>query len=135
MNWQDFLLEPACDQVPLRSGFAAAFGVPLDRVAVVDSIQEAPTGMLVLAERYPVRGDFLCQLSVYAFEQARDREPLQTIGQLCAALGIRALVPDLSADPYAMILVDPIAGVREVGIDARRLDDFNEYYLVCESGS
>lgn len=132
MNWQDILLEQRFDQATLKRALAAAFDVSSDSVSVVDSIEEAPKGVSVVAEQTSINGDFCCLLSLYVVEELAGRDPVELTRRLCSILNIQALISDDSVNPYSMLLINNAAEVRPVTLDVESLDQREEYRLSRE---
>lgn len=133
MNWQDILLERQFLKTVLKQALATAFDVPSAEVSIVDSIEEARSGVPILAEQTPTKGDFRCLLSLYIVEALASRDPVEVTRRLCKILNVQALVSSKSPNPYSMILIDQAAKTRLVTLDAKSLDQSEEYRLSKEA--
>lgn len=134
MIFGDVLLERWVEGAELAGALSAAFGVPAAHVGLVESIEQLAAGPLphgrpVVAEVAPARGDFACRLSLFVVDALSGRDPVQVARRLCERLELRALVPDRSNNPYSMLLVERTGAVRTVTLDARSLDEDDEYRL------
>lgn len=130
MNWHDILLEQCFDDITLQRALAQAFDVPSRSVIIVDSIENAPGGVCVVAEKTRTKGDFRCLLSLYVEPTLAPKDPVEVTHRLCSNLGIQALISDQSPNPYSMILVNKTIGARPVALDAESLDVREEYRVV-----
>jgi hypothetical protein len=117
MLWQDLLFESPIEASTLARALAGAFGIETTAVRIVDEITPSldSTGVRVLAERTPRRGQFPLQLSVYL------RDP--------------ALPPRLASFPATMAVAQQLAGhVQSAVLITGDGDQADDDFLVRPTG-
>ncbi len=129
MNWQDVLLERHCDEMALKQAVAKAFDVLSNKVGIVNSIEDAPRWISIIAEHTHAKGDFRCLLSFYVDDTLASRDPIKVTQRLCSILKVRALISDLSSNPYSMLLINEATEIHTVVLDTESLDMHEEYRL------
>ena len=132
MIWEDILIERQFDYSTLSRALAESFEVPIDQVAVVGSVEEIANRTAVVCVQLAVNGDFECLLSVYVADSLADSNVLTVLARLCSTLKVRALVSDMSANPYTMTLIDMSGEARAASLDVESWNR-DEYRLSAES--
>jgi hypothetical protein len=129
----DVVAQRRPDDEHLRSALAVVFGIPEDRVLLIEDVSgyEKSAAADVVCLSSSVEGEFTCLLSI---DIARCTLPYDTREQLlqrfCELLGTSFLVPDEDINPYVFWLYSAGAVSVKVGIDADALD--RDRYLIVE---
>ena len=111
-------IQPTAAQ--LSSAVARALGVLVDRLRVID-VTDGGTDAVshdVVAVRARGKGEFALSLSI----PSKDPE-LFVAARLAKILSCRALISDLTVNPYLWILVDDQGAITHVAVDVRALDE------------
>lgn len=140
MNWTEIAFDCARADDRLRQAWAAAFGVGLEAVAVIEDIAEedpwVDPRVRIALERFTRPGEFPLQIMVLLRGEdleARVVDPERervVIARLCAELDCRALTANDSANPYEWTLHTPDGEVTSVQVDANQLDEANAFVLL-----
>lgn len=137
MLWHDLLFDKALDDGTLADGFACAFGVRPDQVAVTgnldletwDRLREAP----IVIELRPGAGQFLFGVSPRLRSPETERAVATAaqgeaiIARLCALWQAHCLFDDGTVNPYGYVRMHPSGRVDHVTLDAAALDERDEY--------
>jgi hypothetical protein len=128
----DVLVDRKLTSDEIVSVLRQVFGLSSSEVLVVDEMPEEPIGNNVglICERREVNGEFCLILSLYVqdgkFSHCNEAD---TIGRFCEISHCRCLISDNSINPYSFFLVQSPKGLKNVFLDANRLEDNEEYTL------
>jgi hypothetical protein len=131
MLWQDLLFDHPIEAGKLARALAVAFGIETAAVRIVDEIMPSldGTGVPVLAERTPRRGQFPLQLSVYLRDPALPWRvasfpaTVALVQQLARQVQSAVLIAGDSDQAEDDFLVQPTGEVFRVTLDDRLDDD------------
>jgi hypothetical protein len=152
MIWQDVLLDHWVDATSLRSAVASVFGVPTERVAIVDSpdeLSKLPADDAVVAsdvvndvlspqilvERVRQQRDFPLQLMIALRDEALLRKAAGVEGTLRAArrlaerLGATVLFAEGPLAPSEWLRVRPTGETDVVSLDVDESGDVDSYFV------
>jgi len=129
MIWPDIFIRMPVTMATVRSALADVVRVPEADVFVVATLEEAPTLEKVNAELAAAGGDFPQRLSVYVGDEFAELNVMEAIQDLSRILRSSLVVPDDSADPYGVLLVEPYGAVMRTAVDVESLDEHGEYRL------
>jgi hypothetical protein len=155
MIWQDLLLDRWIDEVPLRGAVASIFGVPSDRVAVVDStdeLSEVPAedalviaddvkvvlAPQILLERVRQQRDFPLQLIIVLRDETLPKRfvgvegVLRVAHSLAERLQATVLFAEGPLAPSEWVRVRPTGEVDVVSLDIDDEGDADSFFLVDE---
>ncbi|MBI4493029.1 MAG: hypothetical protein HY690_09570 [Chloroflexi bacterium] len=141
MFWQELLVTRWVGERELAAALGRVFGIPPQRVAVVDELEEIEARMRpdahLLVQRTPLRGEFKAQLSVFVRDPEAERqvtalEPtLARVRALCAQLAVDCLLSDDSLSPLTSLRVRRDGTVERVTLDDDCLE--RDEYVVAEA--
>jgi hypothetical protein len=128
----DIVAQRRPDDDRLRSALAVIFGIPEDRVLLIEDVSgyvESSTADAVCLSS-PVEGQFVCLLSIDITRRVLPYDTCaQMLRRLCELLNISFLAPDEGIDPYIFWLYSAGSVPVRVGIDTDAFDH-NRYLIV-----
>ncbi|MDP8921525.1 MAG: hypothetical protein M3O34_01455 [Chloroflexota bacterium] len=141
MIWQDLMLDRWVEEPALRAAAAAAFGVPVESVAVLDDVEpltSIPDRVRVLIERTRQHRDFPLQLLIaLRDDELAGRfggfEGASTVGRaLATTLGAAVLFAEGPLSPWEWVRVRPSGDLDVVSLDTEETGDVDSFFVVAE---
>jgi hypothetical protein len=113
---------------------AEFFKVDLQCILFIKDIcdPDVPNDLGILIERRDIGGDFPLVLTFYVKAELlsdRNSDELDWIIFLCHKLGCKALIGDLSLNPYSWYLVSEDRSVLRIYVNAAKLDDNGQFAI------
>jgi hypothetical protein len=125
----DFLLAKPVASRELQDALSRALGVPREDIDVSHSIEATSSEAPITVEMFETAGEYRTHIALYFRRSQRESLGIAELREVARILDTDAIMPDESADPYAMLLVHPDGAVHDVGLDPESLDVRQEYRL------
>jgi hypothetical protein len=141
MIWQDLLLDRWVGEEALQAAAAAAFGIPLSAIAIIDEAAQreiATPQASVLLERTRQHRDFPLQLMVVLRDDALAQRlagfdgALQVARVIAARLGCAVVFAEGPLTPSIWLRVRPSGHLDAVSLDTDDNDDVASFFVVAE---